>query len=166
MHIRNFEQSDLEAARSLWVDLTEWHRQIYDTPTIGGDDPGRKFDEHLERVGPDHVWLAERGGRVVGMTALIPHDGNAELEPIVVAPDCRGRGIGEALARTVLAAARARGDRQLITQPVARNDSALRFFHHVGFDALGQLELIMDLRPAEEQVWRPGVTLAGRAFRV
>jgi ribosomal protein S18 acetylase RimI-like enzyme len=77
---------------------------------------------------------------IVGMTGLMASAGEAELEPIVVTPAWRGRGVGEALARMVLEAARERGERQLLTRPVARNDAALKFFHRLGFDALGQLE--------------------------
>jgi GNAT superfamily N-acetyltransferase len=166
IRIRSFQQSDMDACRQLWVELTEWHRQIYDSPTIGGDDSGRKFDEHLEHVGADHIWIADSGGTAVGMTGLIPATNDSELEPIVVARDWRGRGVGEVLARTVLAAAREREDRYLLTRPVARNEAALRFFHRLGFDALGQLELIADLRPHEEQAWRAGTVLAGRDFRL
>lgn len=166
VRIRGYEQSDLEACRQLWVELTDWHRRIYDSPGIGGDDPGRKFDEHLERVGAEHIWIAESGGTAVGMTGLIASEGEAELEPIVVTPGWRGRGVGEALARAVLDAAGKRGERQLLTRPVARNEAALKFFHGLGFDALGQLELIADLRPLDEQVWRAGPLLAGREFRL
>jgi hypothetical protein len=63
-------------------------------------------------------------------------------------------------------AARARGDRYLQTRPVARKRCSAPVLPGLGFDALGQLELIRDLRPADEQVWRPGATLAGRDFRV
>jgi GNAT superfamily N-acetyltransferase len=165
-HIRNFQPSDLDAARRLWVELTEWHRQIYESPGIGGDDPGGKFDEHLDRVGAEHIWIAESDGRAIGLTGLIPSESDSELEPIVVTPDWRGRGVGEQLARTVVDAARRRGDRYVLARPVARNDAALRFFHRLGFDALGQLEVIADLRPPEEQQWRLGTVLAGRDFRL
>ncbi len=39
--------SDREACRALWRELTECHRTIYGDPSIGGDDPGLYFDEHL-----------------------------------------------------------------------------------------------------------------------
>lgn len=166
VRIRSFEPSDLEACRQLWVELTQWHREIYASPGIGGDDPGKKFDEHLSRVGVEHVWVAEENGQPVGMVGLIPSTGESELEPIVVARERRGRGVGDALARVVIDAARQRGDRFLSTKPVARNDPALRFFHGLGFDVLGQLELFVDLRSAEEQAWQNGPNLAGRTFRL
>jgi GNAT superfamily N-acetyltransferase len=146
--------------------LTERHRQIYSSPTIGGDAPWRRFGEHLDRVGADHIWIAEKGGVAIGMTGMIPSTGESELEPIVVAPEWRGRGVGAALANSVFDAARKRGDRYLLTRPVARNDAAVRFFHRLGFDVLGQLELIADLRPVDEQPWRSGAVLADREFRL
>jgi hypothetical protein len=56
--IRNNGAEDLAACRALWVELTEWHRQIFGAPQIGGIDPGGKFDEHLARVGSEVIWLA------------------------------------------------------------------------------------------------------------
>jgi ribosomal protein S18 acetylase RimI-like enzyme len=164
--IRGYDPGDLDACRRLWVQLTEWHRELYAAPGIGGDDPGAQFDEHIARVGPDHIWIAERDGRPVGMVGMIPSTGESELEPIIVASDWRGRGVGEALARVVIEAARARGDQQLIVRPVARNDRAIRFFHGFGFDVLGQLELLADLRRHDEQPWRDGATLGGVDFRL
>jgi hypothetical protein len=53
-----------------------------------------------------------------------------------------------------------------MTRPVARNAPAIRFFSDLGFDALGQLELLLDFRPPAEQVWRAGATIADRDLRV
>ena len=66
------------------MELTQWHRDIYASPEIGGSDPGRQFDEHLERVGPENIWVAELDGAVVGLVGLIPDDVQPELEPLVV----------------------------------------------------------------------------------
>jgi ribosomal protein S18 acetylase RimI-like enzyme len=166
IRIRSYDASDLDACRRLWVELTEWHRELFASPTIGGDDPGSQFDEHLSRVGVENIWVAEGNGRPVGMVGVIPSTGESELEPIVVAREWRGRRVGDALARVVIDAARQRGDRFLLTKPVARNDAALRFFHGLGFDVLSQLELLADFRSPDEQVWRSGPSLAGRAFRL
>ena len=40
--IRRYHPRDLEGCRRLWVELTEWHRSIFETPSIGGDDPGSR----------------------------------------------------------------------------------------------------------------------------
>ncbi len=169
VEVRNYrpaDPADLAACRSLWVELTEWHRQIYGSPEIGGPDPGRKFDEHLERVGAQRIWLATIGSEVVGMVGVIETEDEIELEPIVVSEQWRGQGIGRQLAERVVAEARAAGMAQLLARPVARNAAAIRFFHDLGFDALGQLELVLDFRAAPDQVWRLGATIADRDLRV
>ena len=164
MRIRTYESRDLEACRALWVELTDWHRRLYDDPALGGDDPGRIFDEHLERIGREHVWIADEDGRIVGLAGLIVRGRHGELEPIVVAEPARGRGFGRALAEAVRAAAVAEGLTRLTVRPAARNADAVRFFHALGFDVLGHVDLQVDL--AGEREWRPGETLAGRDFRV
>jgi GNAT superfamily N-acetyltransferase len=161
-----YAAEDLAACRALWEELTEWHRHIYESPEIGGPDPGRHFDEHLEQVGAENIWVAEAGGQVVGLAGLIPGEDEAELEPLVVSEAYRGMGIGRQLAETVVAAARARGAQQLKVRPVARNERAIRFFHEMGFDILGHIELFMDFGPEEGQVWRLGERIAGRDFGV
>ena len=166
VEVRNYRPADLAACRSLWVELTEWHRQIYGSPEIGGADPGRKFDEHLERVGAQRIWVATIDGEVVGMVGVIQTEDEIELEPIVVSEQWRGRGIGRQLAERIVAEARAAGMGQLLARPVARNAAGIRFVHDLGFDALGQLELVLDFRPAPDQVWRPGATIADRDLRV
>jgi len=49
--IRRYQPQDLEDCRSLWADLTTWHRELYLDSTIGGDDRGAGFDAHLAEVG-------------------------------------------------------------------------------------------------------------------
>ena len=162
--IRPYEDRDREACRALWRELTQVHRDLYDTQTIGGEgDPGDFFDEHLERVGPERVWVAEEAGAIVGFAGLIV-DGNAgELEPIVVAPSARRAGIGRALAERVVHEARAAGLRRIDVKPVARNDAAIRFFHELGFDSLGQIELMLYL--VDPKDWPVRARLAERDFR-
>ena len=163
--IRAYEARDLDACRGLWEELTEWHRQIYEAPSIGGPEPGLQFDEHLARVRASNVWVAEADGHVVGMAGLIESETEAELEPLSVSEAYRGRGIGSELARVVIAAARERGFRTLVVHPVARNVDAIRIFRTLGFDVLGQIELMMDLDPEKKRRWMSGERLAGREFR-
>ena len=161
--MRGYEERDLDACRGLWVELTQWHRDIFDAAEIGGDDPGRAFDEHLAKVGAENVWVAEVDGQIAGLAGLIPDD--PELEPIVVSGQHRGHGVGRLLAEVVISAARDRGARTIQVRPVARNVEAVRFFHELGFDILDQLQLSMDLVDREGDPWIPGEQVADRDFR-
>ncbi len=69
--IRNYEPKNLADCRALWRELTQWHREIYDDPTIGGATPELKFDEHLAAVGMGHVWVAIEQSNIVGMVGMI-----------------------------------------------------------------------------------------------
>jgi GNAT superfamily N-acetyltransferase len=161
--VRPYAAGDLAGCRALWAELTETHRVLYADPTFGGDDPGLAFDEHLAEAGDDRIWVAESSGGVVGLAGLLVHDERAELEPLVVAEACRGRGVGRALAEAVIAAARELGFPRLRVRPVGRNTEAIRFFHALGFDVLGRVDLRIDLEPTARA---PGERIAGREFRV
>ena len=161
--IRPYRPSDLDRCRALWTELTQHHRDIYDDPTIGGDAPGLYFDEHLARVGPERIWVAERD-EVVGLVGLIVNGKEAEVEPVVVATAHRGRGIGQALLKRVVKEARELGVRYLSVKPVARNAEAIAFFFDAGLSILGHVEMFTDLRSPAPRAWKSGVELFGRTF--
>ena len=164
LEVRGYEERDHDACRALWCELTQWHRDLYDDQSIWRDrDPGDFFDEHLARVGPERIWVAEVDGSVVGFAGLIVDGRVGELEPIVVDPSARGAGVGRALAEQVLSAAREADLRRIDVKPVARNDSAIAFFHELGFDTLGQLELMIYL--VEPKDWPVRARIADRDFR-
>ncbi len=166
--IRDYRDTDLEACRDLHVRLTEWHRKIYDSPGIGGDNPGLQFDEHLAKVGKERIWVAESTEGVVGMIGLQPGYGESalEIEPLVVAPGARGKGVGGALVQHVIEVVKDMGLRDLNVHVVGRNAEAIRFYHDIGFDVIGYVELMYDTSPLEKPLWRDGETVAGRRFRV
>ena len=140
MRIRNYTPEDQEICRALWAEMVQSHRDIYDDQSIGGDDPGFEFINHLETVGDENVWLAESKGEVVGLTSLIRKDPEAEIEPIIVSRQHRGKGIGERLLRHVSRIAKKHGILCLYVKPVARNKDAIAFFHDCGFTTVGHIE--------------------------
>ena len=166
--IRGYEDGDLDVCRELWVELTEWHRSIYDSPGIGGDDPGKQFDAHLAKVGPERIWLATDGDSVLGMIGLQPgtEEGSLEIEPMIVFPHARGTGVGKTLVQHLVEVIKGMGLRDLNVRAVGRNAEAIRFYHDVGFDIIGEVGLFLDTTPPEKQIWREGETIAGRRFRV
>ena len=158
--IRPFEEQDAAACRGLWAELSRWHRALYDDPSIGGDDPGSGFDE---LVGA-RIWVAERRGSVVGFVGLLIRGRQAEIDPVVVSFDVRGQGVGRSLVETAVEAAQAEGVKQIKASPLARNTTALRFFHRLGFDTIGHVDVLLDLeRP--KGYWRARENLAEREFR-
>lgn len=157
--VSDYAEGDYGVCRSLWAELTEYHRGIYGDSSIGGDDPGAGFDDYLaasERIGS---WVAESHGRVVGLTGLLDRGTSGEVEPVVVAEAARDHGIGRMLISRVVEEARARGYEYLAIRPVARNVAAMRRFHAAGFRALGgHIDLTMDLA-ARRHEWLPGASL-------
>src|ERR1700757_14335 len=92
--VRDYAESDYGACRSLWAELTEYHRGIYGDPSIGGDDPGAGFDDYLAEPHRIGSWVAESRGLVIGLTGLLDRGPSAEVEPVVVAESARHRGVG------------------------------------------------------------------------
>jgi GNAT superfamily N-acetyltransferase len=162
--VRAYTAGDYAACRSLWVELTEAHRRLYQDSSIGGDDPGSGFDAYL--AAPERVasWVAEAAGSVIGLTGLFDRGQSGELEPVVVTAAYRGRGVGRQLIERVVAEAAARGYSYLAVRPVARNVPAIRRFHSAGFRTLGgHVDLTLDLAERRHR-WLDGVRLHGLDF--
>lgn len=154
--IRKYHDEDREQCRALWRGLTEWHREIYEDPTIGGEHPEDRFDKHLATVGSDWLWVASQGSKVVGLVGLIFKEEQAEIEPLVVSKAYRGRGIGTKLVETVISVARKKGARFLDIKPVARNKDTIRFLYERGFRNLGHINLFIDF---SSSTWKSGLEI-------
>jgi L-amino acid N-acyltransferase YncA len=163
VEIRPYEPSDLEACRDLYTQLVEHHREIYEDPSIGGDDPGAGFDDYLalsERVA---TWVAVDEYSIVGLAGLLWKEGESTVEPVIVARDRRRAGIGRSLLETAIDESRRRGAADVNIKPVARNASAIKAFHELGFRTLGHLQLFMSLERSEDY-WRDGMNVHGCRF--
>ena len=164
MKIRTYKPEDNEHCRSLWAEMVEQHRKIYDDPSIGGANPGAEFDNHLQQVGSERVWVVETENEVVGLASLIVDGEQAEVEPVVIDSVYRGRGIGKILLEHIAEEAKRLGVLCLYVKPVARNEEAISFFHDVGFRTLGHIQLFQWLGDSFPGQWRKGPKLFGREF--
>jgi GNAT superfamily N-acetyltransferase len=164
MDIREYQPVDLEGCRELWRHLTQRHLDIYDDQTIGGDDPRPYFDEHYLTLPTFHkAWVADEDGDLVGLVGLLVDGDEAELEPIVVRPTHRDKGVGALLAQRAIDEARSLGKKWINVRPVGRNVEAIRFFRREGFEVLGRLELSLPLSTDVEG--RPETDVHGVSFR-
>ncbi len=149
--VREYEPADLLECRELWRALTQRHRDIYRDPSIGGTDPGLEFDQHLAHPRLAKIWVAVLDGEIVGLCGLLAEHDEVELEPIVVHPGHRDRGIGARLVQQAVAEACRLGSKFINVRPVARNVEALAFFRREGFRFLGRIELSLRLQPSPHQ---------------
>lgn len=163
--IRDYEIKDYDVCRSLWIELTQHHRDIYEDPSIGGDDPGHGFDEYLERPRLQGTWVAELGGQVVALGGLLCHSEEGEVEPVVVSQPYRDKGIGTRLVEHVVEQARVKGVRFLYIRPVARNERAISLYIRLGFSTVGAVDLLQDLSSSYDRKWKPGIKIFDNELR-
>jgi ribosomal protein S18 acetylase RimI-like enzyme len=159
--VRKYQNNDKKYCRSLWRELTEWHREIYQDPSIGGEHPEDHFDEHLSKVGPDNLWVAVHGNEVVGLVGLIVEGHEIEIEPIIVSKNYRGKGIGTKLVEAVISEIPKRGVKFLDVKPVARNIDTIKFFHKLGFKNVGHIQMFIDF---SNRTWKRGLKIHSCEF--
>ena len=155
--VREYRDSDFETCRSLYAEMTLHHQDIYEDPTIGGDDPGRGFQPYLDNQRRRGTWVAEVDGRVVGFAGLLIHSPEeGEVEPVTVSAPYRSQGIGSALVEHIVEEARKAGVRFLSVRPAVRNERALSLYVRLGFDKVGFVDLLQDLSQSSGRNWVPG----------
>ena len=110
-----------------------------------------------------HRLVATENGDVVGWAALMPTSSRACYSGVVehsvyVAESARGRGIGKALMRALIAGAEAEGFWTIQTSIFPENDASVALHETVGFRIVGRRERIAQL----DGVWRDTLLLERR----
>jgi GNAT superfamily N-acetyltransferase len=94
----------------------------------------------LRRSPRERIWLAERGGRLVGSVAIAEASPElAQLRWFLVDPCARGAGLGRALLGEALGFARERGYRAVSLWTVSALAAAARLYRQAGFRKVEQL---------------------------
>jgi ribosomal protein S18 acetylase RimI-like enzyme len=80
------------------------------------------------------MWIADRGGRVVGCVAIVPAGADtAQLRWFITDPAIRGSGIGRRLLTEAVAFSREAGYRRIVLWTVSTLSAALRLYGDAGF---------------------------------
>lgn len=155
--IRPYRPTDHNACRSLWAELVEVQRDLYEDPDLGGPDPSAGFEEYLTRLDLSGMWVAEdEEDGVIGLVGLILDGRAGEVFPVVVTQRHRSKGVGKALLAQVVEEAKRRALRQLVVVPDSRNVAAIKCLYAVGYDTLAAVRLTLDLtgraRPDTDEI--------------
>ncbi|MFF9819552.1 GNAT family N-acetyltransferase [Streptomyces sp. NPDC014006] len=138
MEIREFEESD-------WPQIWPFMEQIIRKGDTFCYDPLQT--EVQARDGwvvppPGHVVVAVEGQRIIGTSNMYPNrpgpGSHVASGNFMVAPEARGRGVGQALGEYLLDWARSRGFAGVQFNAVAAsNAAAVRLYERLGFAMIG-----------------------------
>jgi len=95
--------------------------------------PEERWQQRLQGT---HNLIADLDGTPAGMVTGFPRDGAVELGTMWVAPHARGRGVGDALVRAVLAWA---GSRRVTLRVAEGNTFAATLYRRHGFTGAGPI---------------------------
>lgn len=105
----------------------------------------RYWEQHLPSPPPERTWVAEQGGRVIGLTHLGPsHDPDvpeaAELYGMYVAPEALGTGVGRALMTAAMEWFRSGPWDEAILWTLPGDHRAARFYRSWGWEPDGAVK--------------------------
>lgn len=154
--IRRANSHDTRGLLELWAELETQHRRAL--PELFGElaGPSPTLDFLLEAIdGRDRaIFVAERGGRIVGLTyvliitapdhpLLVPRT-YAVIDDVVVSAAARQQGVGRALVRAAEAWARDHDVDQFEAEAYEFNDAALAFYTSLGYEAVSRIMVKQD----------------------
>ncbi len=116
--------------RMLEADLSgvaELERQYFSMPWSE-----KQLRESLEN--PDYLFLVlELEGKIAGYAGLVRAGDEGDITNVVLAEECRGRGFGKLLVRTLLEEGKRRGIRDFTLEVRVSNTPALHVYEALGF---------------------------------
>lgn len=153
VHVRRAGVADLDAVAAFGAAVVPAHYE----PILGAEAARRQVDDWwtTERLAAAQaagdLHLVEQDGRVVGVAEVGTWQDEPVLWKLYVHPDVRGRGVGPALLRAVVAALPA-GTERLLLEHFAGNTRAAAFYEREGFTHL-RTDPAPDGDPAAATVW-------------
>jgi len=153
--LRKLLVSDIERCIAFYEQMVEHHRAIYQDDSIPyGDEEKKKLREKLKRTDDDSIKIiAEKEKQIVGLLALEIKGRTCEIDEILVDKSMRRKGVGRAFADFTKKTAQEKKCSEIQTSFAARNLQALRFYHDMGLNCLGMIQLFMPLTPRGKEQW-------------
>jgi L-amino acid N-acyltransferase YncA/DNA-binding transcriptional ArsR family regulator len=153
---RAMTEADLPTVRDIYAEGLATRNATFETrvPSAAG---------LAKRWLPDHRWVAELDGSVVGWSAVSPvssrscYAGVGESS-VYVTEEARGRGVGKSLLHRQVTEADARGLWTLQTSVFPENRASIALHHSAGYQTLAVRSRIAQL----DGVWRDTVLLERR----
>lgn len=100
-------------------------------------DPWSRSDLQSNAENPHRfILVALLGGQVAGFACFMEIGGCADLEQIVISPECRRQGIGQALITSAMERLAKKGVKSCLLEVRASNLGAIRLYEKSGFKAL------------------------------
>jgi ribosomal protein S18 acetylase RimI-like enzyme len=140
------DASRIDELKPLWLALREYHGSVTEWGALRPEDESwqRRRKTYADVLADGGVtFLAVEDGDVVGFALCEQEEGGSPtwewpqdflaIVDLIVLPDHRGRGIGEALLNAVEAEARSRGVSALDVNAAAPNELARRFYERNGY---------------------------------
>lgn len=118
--IRRMLEADLSG-------VSELERQYFSMPWSE-----KQLRESLEN--PDYLFLVlELEGKIAGYAGLVRAGDEGDITNVVLAEECRGRGFGKLLVRTLLEEGKRRGIRDFTLEVRVSNTLAIHVYEALGF---------------------------------
>jgi len=153
--LRKLLPEEIENCVNFFSQMVEHHRAVYQGDSIPyGDQERQKLKEKLQRTDDNFVKIvAEADNRIVGLLALEIKGRTCEIDEILVDKNVRGKGIGRAFAEFTEKTALERNCAEIQVSFAARNLQGLRFYHRMGLNCLGMIQLFMPLTERGREQW-------------
>jgi ribosomal protein S18 acetylase RimI-like enzyme len=153
--LRELVTDDIEECVVFYRQMIEHHRDIYQDDSIPYEEEQKKhIREKLQRTDNNFIKvLAEKEKRIVGLLTLEIKGRTCEIDEILVDKDMRGRGMGQAFAEFARKTAFERKCSEIQVSFAARNLQALRFYHAMGLNCLGMIQIFMPLTERGKEQW-------------
>jgi len=139
--VRTYEPGDSDAVWTLHQEGLRDTGAFYPDADARWDDDLRRIEEVYLTEG-SHFWVAERGGRLIGMAAVLREDTEtARLRRMRVTAGWRRRGLGQALLEVAEEFCRRHGYRRIVLDTTDRQEAARRLYERNGYTRTGERQL-------------------------